>query len=523
MNPVQSFSSGRVPSEESSSSSGKRARTSSVWDVFERLPVGEDGRRKAKCTRCGKCLISESTSGTSSLHRHLAKGCGNTEGESDTQYPVVDHSMFRVVMAKSILRHNYPFNIVEHEGTREVHKFLNPTVRTISRNTAKADVLACYDVEKEVLKKELELIPGRICLTSDLWSSSTTDSYMCMTAHYVDLNWVLQKKILIFRHIPSPHSGPILGDYLIRFLTEWGIDKKVFTITLDNAKYQDRMVETLKEHLLFTNSLVGNGDYLHVRCSAHVLNLIVQNGLKTIGPAVHKIRESVKYVKGSQARKLKFAECVRHVGLKVNRRVRQDVPTRWNSTYLMLESVLAYRMAFYHLQLVDNQYSQSKCFPTQAEWSRIEKITLILKPFYDITVLFSGGSYPTANLYFSNVRKIQQLIEKNLTSDDVVIQNMATFMSEKFKKYWDCYSIILSFAIILDPRYKLKHVDMVFRYFNSETAVENVKDVRNKLFLLFGEYMQITPRVSLPTSEVRLDVVDTSVDDMDLVRENIEH
>jgi hypothetical protein len=36
---------------------------------------------------------------------------------------------------------------------------------------------------------------------------------------------------------------------------------------------------------------------------------------------------------------------------------------------------------------------------------------------------------------------------------------MARRMKMKFEKYWDCYSVILSFAVILDPRYKLQFVE----------------------------------------------------------------
>ena len=73
--------------------------------------------------------------------------------------------------------------------------------------------------------------------------------------------------------------------------------------------------------------------------------MIVQDGLKEIGVGVHKIRESVKYVRESQVRKQKFLECVKQVDLDIKRGVRQDVATRSNSTYLMLDSALYYRRA----------------------------------------------------------------------------------------------------------------------------------------------------------------------------------
>ncbi|KAI5670606.1 hypothetical protein M9H77_10970 [Catharanthus roseus] len=120
-------------------------------------------------------------------------------------------------------------------------------------------------------------------------------------------------------------------------------------------------------------------------------------------------------------------------------------------------------------------YYESKYFPHATECSKIEKFLSLLKP------------YPTSNLYFSNVRKIQQLIEKNLTNEDEVVKNMAIFISQKFKKYWDCYSIVLSFAIILDPRY----------------ATMKVKNVRDKLYSLFDEYMQFAPNPCLHIFDTR--------------------
>ncbi|KAI5673440.1 hypothetical protein M9H77_13804 [Catharanthus roseus] len=80
---------------------------------------------------------------------------------------------------------------------------------------------------------------------------------------------------------------------------------------------------------------------------------------------------------------------------------------------------------------------------------------------------------------------------------------MATFMSQKFNKYWNCYIIVLSFAIILDPRYKLSHVNTLFRYLNYNT--------------IEAKYMQ-APNTCLPTFDTRgsFNEGDIVVDDMDL-------
>lgn len=394
----------------------------------------------------------------------------------------------------AIARHNYPFSFVEHQGIRDLHKFLNPTVQTLSRNTAKSDKLKLYNREKEKLKKELEMIPGRICLTSDLWSSLTTDGYMAVKGHYIDESWTLRKKVLIFRHIPPPHNGPLLGDQLIQFLKEWGIERKFFSVTLDNASYQSGIIEALKDHFLVIDSLICNGDHLHVRCGAHILNLIVQHGLKAIDSSVVKIRESVKFVRGSEMRGMKFAECVKYVSLDASTKLQQDVPTRWNSTYLMLDSALPYRAAFHRLQRVDGLYEHC---PSDYEWMKIKKVAEFLQPFYEMTLLFSGSYYPTANLYFLKVWRIELLIRKNLHSSNDFIHGMAEFMNEKFKKYWDCYSVILSLAFILDPRYKLRYLQFCFEKLDPLIAEEKVKNLKDKLEALFEVYFQVPIRYLL--------------------------
>jgi len=98
----------------------------------------------------------------------------------------------------------------------------------------------------------------------------------------------------------------------------------------------------------------------------------------------------------------------------------------------------------------------------------LETIAEFLKPFYDITTLFSGSNYPTANLYFSAVWRIQmKLKEVACVYHDVYVNQdqiccMAKSMKTKFDKYWRCYSVILSFAVILDPRYKLQFVEYCY-------------------------------------------------------------
>jgi len=67
---------------------------------------------------------------------------------------------------------------------------------------------------------------------------------------------------------------------------------------------------------------------------------------------------------------------------------------------------------------------------------------------------------------------------------------MAMKMKGKFKDYWDSYSMILSFAAILDPRYKFQFVKYYFSQLDSETAELKSKIVRDQMNKLFSEYVK---------------------------------
>ena len=112
---------------------------------------------------------------------------------------------------------------------------------------------------------------------------------------------------------------------------------------------------------------------------------------------MHNIRESVKYIKSSQARKEKFEEVVVQVGVPLGKQPTLDISTRWNSTFLMLQSTYPYRRVFDELGKQDKSYTNT---PTSVEWERSQLVCTFLEKFAAATELLSGSSYPTANLYF---------------------------------------------------------------------------------------------------------------------------
>ena len=129
----------------------------------------------------------------------------------------------------------------------------------------------------------------------------------------------------------------------------------------------------------------------------------------------------MKYIKGSESRMCKFDEYAKIIGMKRIKGLRLDVCARWNATYDMIDSAMRYHSVLNRLVEKDVNF---KHFPSRDEWNKVERITRFLKPFNDITTLFSGTDYPTANLYFQEVSQIELLLFEEMESQDSFICNM---------------------------------------------------------------------------------------------------
>ena len=70
---------------------------------------------------------------------------------------------------------------------------------------------------------------------------------MCITAHNIDQNWNLHKKIINFCPIEG-HKGELLARDLDIKLKEWEL-AKVFEITVDNASSNYTCIQLLKDRL----------------------------------------------------------------------------------------------------------------------------------------------------------------------------------------------------------------------------------------------------------------------------------
>jgi hypothetical protein len=265
---------------------------------------------------------------------------------------------------------------------------------------------------------------------------------------------------------------------------EWNIDTKVSTITLDNCSTNDAMVDKIKEKLNL-NTLLRDGSLLHMRCVAHILNLIVKDGLEVVKDGIERIRDSVAYWTATPKRKERFEKTARQLRISCTKNLSLDCPTRWNSTYKMLDIAILYEDVFSRLKLCDPQYT---CVPTSSQWKFAKDVCERLKLFNGITELISGTKYPTANMFFPEICKIKLAISDWIDSSNKLIEEMAKKMLQKFDKYWSVTHDIMGVATVLDPRYKMDLLEYYYEKLYEQDSVEQVGRIRQLCYELIADY-----------------------------------
>ncbi|WJZ99646.1 hypothetical protein VitviT2T_018071 [Vitis vinifera] len=420
--------------------SKRRKLTSVVWNDFDKII--EDGQDYAICKHCKGKLKADSKNETKHLHVHTDRCMKQRNVDIRQQLLAIkkkghgkvqiggftfDQEISREKLARAIILHEYSLSIVDHVGFREFATNLQPLFKMVSRNTIKGDIMKIYEVEKDKMISYLEKLQSRVAITIDMWTSNQKKGYMTITVHYIDESWLLHHHIVRFFYVPPPHTKEVLSDVLMDFLLDWNMDRKVSTVTVDNCSSNDGMINIFVDKLSLSDSLLLNGKIFHMRCATHVLNLIVKEGLDVIEVEIEKIRESVAYWSATPSRMEKFEDAARQLCIPCNKKLSLDCKTRWNSTYLMLSIAITYKDVFPRLKQREKYYM---VVPSEEEWNMAKEICGRLKLFYNITELFSGQNYPTANTFFIKVCEIKEALYDWLICSNDVVKTMASIASE---------------------------------------------------------------------------------------------
>jgi len=257
-------------------------------------------------------------------------------------------------IAAWIIEASPPLRVVDGEAFRRIYATINPTIHVYSRRELGRRIENAFTNAQQSMQKFFLEFDGEVALTSDAWTSGALDGYMGVTAHWIDKNWDAKSVVLDLCEAPISHTGENLARTLLKVIKEYNLSSKVISMTSDNAENMVVCCRRLSEQL-------ESDEFVHIRCSAHIINLIATASFDLVQPRLEAIRSVVTLLNRSpkvsaeyrdtavtdEEWKADLAAGYKPSAPNSKRKINLDVKTRWSSTYRMLNYCLRVRIPWF--------------------------------------------------------------------------------------------------------------------------------------------------------------------------------
>ncbi|XP_060589799.1 E3 SUMO-protein ligase ZBED1-like [Ruditapes philippinarum] len=452
--------------------------TSNVWKYFG---ISIENEKKAVCKTCQGEMTY--TGGTTNLSNHMKRHHGidpiskggvklqtsATEASTSTSCVTASispsnpfHMAQRVKLAPSkvhritvgiaryLIDDMRPFSTVESSAFRSMIHECEPRYKFPCIQTFSEDVIPrLYDSVASRIKGKL-LSAEAIAWTSDSWTSRATQSYVTITAHFIDSEMELCSRVLQTRQLPESHTGEHVGNVLRQAQLEWGC--QVCALTTDNAANMKIAAHTA-------------GISIHIGCFAHTLNLASSRALdiKEVHHILAKIRSVVSFMHRSTTAAALLKKKQKMLQLPENKLI-IDVKTRWNSSYLMVERFLQQQLAILACLSDESIKKQHEAKSLQAssvlgqdEVRCLEIFLQLMEPMYQATLALSADQHPTVGLMYPLLLKPKKLYT-HMEGDTAFQQKIKKAILQDLEKRYinDVLLEYLEEATALDPWVKYK-------------------------------------------------------------------
>lgn len=326
-----------------------------------------------------------------------------------------------------------------------------------------------------------------VCITTDLWTSRSGDSYIAFTLQFLDEDFIMQHITVDCQPFPGKHDSAAICDKVESVICELDLlDEKIRKyIISDNGA---NMVKALNKNSLCDlendfdmAEVVERKNWEHVLCYNHTLQLTIHDTRKEMN--TKSVIEKVSTIVARYNRSKSARESLQHFQPehKIPKHdLIQMVCTRWDSEFLMLQRFLEQKSA-----IISEQNKSGIDGLTVQEWKLIEGYVEILQPIANFTAEMGSRSKPTLSMVlpviFEIKSSLEDIIKKAPKGTGILFaRKLLTNIKLRFtdSNYWE--SPLYRIAMLLDPRFKnilLSNKDSA--YLLQEKAIEKQRENTN--------------------------------------------
>lgn len=418
--------------------------------LFKRIIRDDLETDYVKCNNCPVIIKYNAKTGTNSVKRHKCSETPVQPIESIERHlyrPSKSEATFKSdltdVLVLFIARDMRPINIINGQGFRLLAEKLIeigsknpnipldnvlPTDRTVSNH-----IKLMYEKIKEKLIKTLENIES-IGITCDHWTQDIVKtSYITLTIQYI-INCQIKSRVLAT--IKTTDKTAITTKTEVKnILNDFNLSEKTKFFTTDNGSAM----------------ILAFSDEKWISCSAHNLNLLHKNSFKDLKTKceANNITQTLKLCK-------QLVRYFKQSGIqnKLETKLKQSISIRWDSKYLMLESVQKNFTEIKQLAL-NNQ----KIYELIAgiDEKILCELIIFLKQFFELRLTLCRDNIPTIHLVLPTKQKMF-LLCNDLEVDSKYIKTLKSIYKSNIEKYFKISDLHKISTVLFPPLRHLNHL-----------------------------------------------------------------
>ncbi|KAJ6125923.1 hypothetical protein N7471_010416 [Penicillium samsonianum] len=373
-----------------------------------------------------------------------------------------------------------------------------------SRHTLRDRIMQEFAIQRTNLKNELTLTCKTIALSLDIWTSQNHLPILGIIGHWLTDEFEYRERLLEFTELQGIHSGENLAIAVENMLIELSLEEKLISITGDNASNNEAMASelyfSLSDRPRMEDAMpepLYRGLDSYIRCLAHVLNLIVEDILRNLGPGtMEQAQVACDCLQTDYGSSLFGLTEVLSADRNGRRFADSTIfPTNSLRTMLMVDDGLKSR------QQVNKFLNLQEELPpfTLQDWSRLEQIHTVLHKFNELTLFISKRNPQISHavpIYYELYELLDDVTEGN---DDFakLDRDIIAAVKEGMKKY-EKYNSILDdcdtyyTALVSGPRVKS---EMVLRESKMVYAASNLEHEAAASKLSFLQHSDVGSRM----------------------------